>query len=116
MNNQEHIIMAILVVYRLCLLTSYALAADFDSNKRILVQGAPLIGGSNGMYFDSENYLHVAQVYGRTISKINVDSGEIIEKFSYSEPNNHVMFPDDLVFGPDGKMYSQILRITRQCS
>jgi len=105
MNNQEHIIMAILVVYRLCLLTSYALAADFDSNKRILVQGAPLIGGSNGMYFDSENYLHVAQVYGRTISKINVDSGEIIEKFSYSEPNNHVMFPDDLVFGPDGKMY-----------
>lgn len=101
--NQEHILAA----YKLCLLTltSYALAADMDSNKRILVQGAPLIGGSNGMYFDNENYLHVAQVYGRVISKINVDSGEIVEKFNYSEPNNLVMFPDDLVFGPDGTMY-----------
>jgi len=68
------------------------------------------------MYFDNENYLHVAQVYGRTISKINVDSGEIVEKFSYSEPNNRVMFPDDLVFGPAGRCTTQILRITRQCS
>ena len=38
-----------------------ALAADPE----ILIQGAPLIGGCNGMYFDEDNHLHVAQVYGR---------------------------------------------------
>mmetsp|Transcript_25532 Transcript_25532/g.55800 ORF Transcript_25532/g.55800 Transcript_25532/m.55800 type:complete len:592 (-) Transcript_25532:70-1845(-) len=81
-----------------------ALAAD-DSDERIHIQGAPLVGGTNGMNFDEDNLLTVAQVYGRTISKLNVDSGEIVEQLSYGEPGDLVVFPDDLIFGSDGTMY-----------
>ena len=76
------------------------------ADKRIFLQGAPLIGGTNGMYFDHDNNLHVAQVRGRTISKLDIDSGEILDKLSYNpEQGDLVVFPDDLVFGPDGTMY-----------
>lgn len=86
-------------------LQSFSIPTALAGSKKVLVQGAPLIGGSNGMYFDSDNYLHVAQVYGHTISKLNIETRVVIDKLSYSEPNNLVMFPDDLIFGPDGTMY-----------
>ena len=50
--------------------------------------------------------LHMAQVYGRTISStLNADTGKIIEQLSYGEPGDLVAFPDDLIFGSDGTMY-----------
>jgi len=80
-----------------------------DADTTILIQGSALIGGVNGMYFDSDNLLHVAQVYGRTISILDVDTGKIVEQLSYNgeesldSDSNLVAFPDDLIFSPDGK-------------
>eukprot|EP01083_Nonionella_stella_P052467 139175_1 len=102
---QEKLIRWLTIIF---LVAMSAHKANADTN--ILIQGSPLIGGVNGMYFDSDNLLHVAQVYGRTISTLDADNGHIIEQLSYNgeEPTrsaseNLVAFPDDLVFGPDGK-------------
>jgi hypothetical protein len=61
----------------------------------LVIQGSPLIGGVNTrMCFDNDNLLHMAQVYGRTISStLNADTGKIIEQLSYGEPGDLVAFP-----------------------
>ena len=58
---------------------------------QILVQGAPLVGSSNGMFFDADNNLYVANVFGQTISLIDPETGEILEQLP---------LPDDPVGGP----------------
>lgn len=72
---------------------------------RILLKGSPLVGGVNGMNFDKNNTLTVAQVYGRAISKVNIDTGHIIETLTFQYPSNLIVFPDDLIFDSEGKMY-----------
>jgi sugar lactone lactonase YvrE len=72
------------------------------TSQDVFVQGAPLIGGSNGLFFDAENNLYVAQVLGRAISKINPETGEILEQLGEEEG---VFFPDDVAVGPDGTLY-----------
>ena len=42
----------------------------------VFIQGAPLVGGSQGMYFGDGN-LPVAQLYGFALSMLNVETGEI---------------------------------------
>ena len=68
----------------------------------IFIRGAPLVGGSQGMYFDGDNNLIVAQVYGFAISKLNAETGEILEQLGFNES---VAFVDDVTVGPDGTLY-----------
>ena len=77
-------------------------AMGADHRERVLVEGAPLVGGSNGMYFDADNNLYVAQVWGRQISKLDPETGEILEKLG---PAESVFFPDDVTVGPDGTLF-----------
>jgi sugar lactone lactonase YvrE len=54
------------------------------------------------MYFDNDNNLIVAQVYGRAISTLNAETGEILEQLGFEES---VAFVDDVVVGPDDTLY-----------
>jgi sugar lactone lactonase YvrE len=69
---------------------------------RILVQGAPLVGGANGMAFDGDDNLYVANVFGQTLSLIDPETGEILEQLG---PAELVLFPDDVAVGADGSLY-----------
>jgi sugar lactone lactonase YvrE len=77
-------------------------ALGADHRERVLVQGAALVGGSNGMFFDADNNLYVAQVWGRSISKLDPETGEILEKLG---PADSVVLPDDVTVGPDGTLF-----------
>ncbi len=68
----------------------------------VRVQGASLVGGANGMFFDGDDQLHVASVGGQRISVLDRDSGERIDTFGADQG---VAFPDDLTFAPDGTLY-----------
>ena len=68
---------------------------------KTFIAGAP-INGSNGIYFDLNDKLYVASVFGRDISKVDPSSGKIVKRFG---PESGVDTPDDVVFGPDGSMY-----------
>lgn len=83
-----------------------AASAVNDANASILFQGSPLVGGVNGMFFDRDNFLHVAQVYGRAISTLDPTTGEIVGKIRFDEPGGDlVAFPDDLFIDSKGMMY-----------
>lgn len=69
---------------------------------RILVQGVPLVGGANGMFFDADNNLYVANVFGQTISLLDPETGEILSQLG---PADFVLFPDDVTVGADGSLY-----------
>lgn len=69
---------------------------------RILVQGAPLVGGANGMFFDADNDLYVTNVFGQTISRLDPETGEILEQLGAADL---VFFPDDVRVGADGSLY-----------
>lgn len=69
---------------------------------QILVQGAPLVGGANGMFFDADNHLYVANVFGQTISLLDPETGEILEQLGAADL---VFFPDDVTVGADGSLY-----------
>lgn len=69
---------------------------------RVLVEGAPLKGGSNGLAFDAEDVLYVANVFGGTISVIDPDTGELLDQLGAPQG---VVAVDDLDFGPDGSLF-----------
>jgi sugar lactone lactonase YvrE len=71
-------------------------------NAQVLVQGAPLVGGANGMFFDANNDLYVANVFGQTISRIDPETGEILEQLGGADL---VFFPDDVTIGADGSLF-----------
>lgn len=68
----------------------------------VLVEGAPLKGGSNGLAFDAKDALYVANVFGGTISVIDADTGELLDQLGAS---HGIVAPDDLHFGPDGSLF-----------
>ena len=68
----------------------------------MLVTGVPMVGGANGMFFDADDKLWVANVYGGTISRIDPETGEILEQLGLEEDAG---WADDLTFGPDGTLY-----------
>ena len=72
---------------------------DYSLNGRgeVFIQGAP-IRGSNGIYFDTNDRLHIASAFGNEIVVMNPDSGEILQRID-------ALTPDDLTFGPDGSLY-----------
>ncbi|MCH9685418.1 MAG: hypothetical protein K0V04_28545, partial [Deltaproteobacteria bacterium] len=68
----------------------------------VLVQGAAIVGGANGMFFDAKDRLYVANVGGQSISVLNPETGDILDMLG---PDVGVVFPDDLTFSPDGTLY-----------
>lgn len=73
-------------------------AVNAQPHSTIFVKGAPLVGTANGMFFDEQNRLWVANVWGRSISVLDPESGEILMRLG---PAEGVFFPDDLTFSPD---------------
>ncbi len=73
-----------------------------EAELEILVQGAALVAGANGMFFDAEDQLYVANAFGQSISVLNPDDGEVIGTLG---PAQGAVFPDDLTFAPDGTLY-----------
>lgn len=69
--------------------------------KGTLIQGT-FFNGTNGLYFDKEDRLHVASVVSRLIGVVDTDSGAILDTLSQAEG---IEGPDDLIFGPDGSLY-----------
>jgi sugar lactone lactonase YvrE len=67
-----------------------------------LVIGVPMVGGANGMFFDADDKLWVGNVFGGTISRIDPETGEILEQLGLEEDAG---WADDLTFGPDGTLY-----------
>ena len=68
----------------------------------VLVDGGTIAGSANGIFFDADNNLWIANVFGQTITKVDPETGEILEVLDAS---NGVLSADDLTFGPDGTMY-----------
>ncbi len=73
---------------------------DESYNIRALVPGASLYGGINGLAFDSLDRLYVGSVAGATIFTVDTNTGksDVILGVPYGGA-------DDIVFGPDGRMY-----------
>jgi sugar lactone lactonase YvrE len=68
----------------------------------VFVQGAPMNGSANGMYFDAEDTLWVANAFSGTITRLDPETGEILERLGRDDG---VDLADDLTFGPDGTLY-----------
>jgi sugar lactone lactonase YvrE len=79
-----------------------AAGAATAQNARVLVQGAPLVGGANGLTFDAGGHLVVTSVFGATISTLDPETGEILEQLGAADL---VFFPDDVTIGADGSLY-----------
>ncbi len=75
------------------------------NGKTALVEGAPLVGGTNGIAFDADNNLWTAQVLGNKISKLDPETGEVIGGLGLAEG---VLFPDDVTVGADGARPSRV--------
>lgn len=60
----------------------------------IFAEGGPIAGSANGISFDSEDNLYIASVFGSTITRIDPDTGEILEQLTAADS---VFFPDDVV-------------------
>lgn len=73
-----------------------------EDELEILIQGAALVGGANGMFFDADDQLYVANAGGQTISVLDRDSGEITETLG---GELGVAFADDVTFAADGTLY-----------
>ncbi len=69
----------------------------------VLVKGAPLVGGANGMFFDQEDVLFVGNVLGQSITKLDSETGEIIGKLGREE--GVAAGADDLTFDAFGTLY-----------
>ncbi len=82
--------------------SDYVLPTVVDKNYGIrpLVSGANLYGGTNGLAFDSSDRLYVGSVAGVSIFNVDTNTGK--SSVYLGAPNGGA---DDIVFGPDGRMY-----------
>jgi hypothetical protein len=53
------------VSFNLLVLWCPLVGANKEENSMVFVRGADLVGGTNGLFFDGDNNLWVAQVFGR---------------------------------------------------
>jgi len=74
----------------------------YGKDTDVLVKGAPLGGAANGIFFDQNDELWVASVWGQAIRKIHPETGEILEQLG---PSEFVFFPDDLTLDTGGTLY-----------
>lgn len=95
-----------LVAVGLVLMTSPAMiVAQNDSSGatvEVLVQGSPMRGSANGIFFDNQDRLLVASALGNAIFVVDPESGDILETWG---PEQGVTFPDDVTVGPDDSVY-----------
>lgn len=68
----------------------------------IFADGGVMAGSTNGISFAPDGTLWVANVLGATITQIDPDSGEILSRLTAADG---VLFPDDVVVGPDYSIY-----------
>ncbi|WP_086932302.1 hypothetical protein [Agarilytica rhodophyticola] len=71
-------------------------------NDNVLVQGVPIVGSANGLFFDNNGLLYIASSLGQSITVMNPESGQIINRLG---PQQGVFFPDDLAFAADGSLF-----------
>ena len=69
----------------------------------VLVRGAPMVGGANGRFFDRDDTLYVANVFGQTISQLDPESGEVKGRLGRSEGVG--VGADDLTIDAFGTLY-----------
>ena len=101
-RQRTHIFTAILTTLAI---VNFAAAAQAHGERKydnILVEGVPLKGSANGMFFDAHNRLYVANVLGQSITVLDPDSGEILSKIG---PQQGAFFVDDVTVAPDGSIY-----------
>ena len=77
-------------------------AADPSPNDPVFAEGGVMAGSTNGMSFAPDGSLWVANVLGSTLTQIDPDSGEVLSRLTAAQG---VLFPDDVVVGPDGTIY-----------
>lgn len=75
--------------------------SDVEVSVEVISTGAN-IAGANGMALGPDGNLYVASVLGSSISILNPETGELLEKYGLDEG---VIGPDDIDFGPDGSWY-----------
>jgi len=80
----------------------FSISTICANDKDVLVQGAPLAGAANGIFFDQDDNLWVASVFGQAIRKIDPESGAILDQLG---PAEYVVFPDDLTIDAFGTLY-----------
>lgn len=78
------------------------LPASAELDEYVFIQGTGLTGSSNGMAFDLEGNLLVANVYGNRVSVINPENGEILRSIGIE---SGIYWPDDIAVGADGAIY-----------
>jgi len=83
------------------LLGPFALASAADAEENIFVQGSP-VHGANGLFFDAQDRLHIASLWGYEIVIMDPDSGDVLDRFDIKDG---VYCPDDVTIGPDGSIY-----------
>lgn len=101
MNTKRWVSLVVPLCSLLLLVPFGVLADDDDDALKVLVRGATL-HGSNGMYFDAQDRLHVASVWGREIAVVNPKNGELLDRIG---PDRGVEGPDDLFVCADGTIY-----------
>lgn len=74
-----------------------------ESGSVVLVRGSPMVGGANGINFDHEDKLFIANVFGQSISIIDPDTGEIIDRLGREE--GILSGADDLTFDAFGTLF-----------
>jgi DNA-binding beta-propeller fold protein YncE len=81
-----------------------ALAADPPALVgRLLVPATPMLGGAWGMAVDQDDNLWVGNIGGRSVTKIDADSGKILARYG---PESGAEGADDVAFNPvDGAIY-----------
>lgn len=68
----------------------------------VFADGGVMAGSTNGISFAPDGTLWVANVLGATITQIHPDTGEILSRLTAADG---VLFPDDVVVGPDYSIY-----------
>lgn len=68
---------------------------------KTIVRGSPM-HGSNGIFFDAADRLHIASVFGREIAIVDPRTGEFLDRIG---PSRGVEGPDDLYIREDGTIY-----------
>ncbi|MEE9371816.1 MAG: hypothetical protein V3V00_02060 [Saprospiraceae bacterium] len=90
-----------IMLHSSCNLSTQNKIEVIKERSNIVIQGS-FFHGSNGLYFDDNDRLHVASVVSRYIGVVDTDTGAIIDTLTTADG---VEGPDDLTFGPDGSLY-----------
>ncbi|MGV7224294.1 MAG: hypothetical protein ACQ9MH_22605 [Nitrospinales bacterium] len=101
-RNRLIIIVSLTAFFITCLMLVAAPQVIAHKHPRIFVEGVPMRGTANGMFFDEHDRLWVANIWGRSISVLDPESGEVLMRLG---PAEGVIFPDDLTFSPDGSLF-----------